>query len=170
MKTLLRSRLVLGTAFVALLGGITYACSNFLDTPAQGTLDESALQTKTGVEGSLIAAYRMLDCNAFVGAWGCAASNWVFGDITSDDSYKGSEATDQPGATQIELYTWNTGQAGDYLDGKWSTVYEGIVRANSTLRLLARVRADKPQEISDAEAAGIKGEALFLRAHYHFEA
>src|SRR5882762_855585 len=125
MKTLLRSRLVLGTTFVALLGGITYACSNFLDTPAQGTLDESALQTKSGVEGSLISAYRVLDCTTttYNGAWGCAASNWIFGDVTSDDSYKGSEATDQPGATQIELYTWNTGQAGDHFDEKWSAAY-----------------------------------------------
>jgi starch-binding outer membrane protein, SusD/RagB family len=170
MKTLLRSRLVLGTALLSLLGAITYACKDFLDTPSQGTVQEATLLTKVGVEGSLIATYRMLDCTNSVGAWGCAASNWVFGDITSDDAYKGSEATDQPGATQIELYTWDIGQAGDYLDQKWSTVYEGIVRANSTLRLLARVRADKPQEISDAEAAGIKGEALFLRAHYHFEA
>ena len=38
MKTLLRSRLVLGVACFALLGAITYACKNFLDTPAQGTL------------------------------------------------------------------------------------------------------------------------------------
>ncbi|MFN2572110.1 MAG: RagB/SusD family nutrient uptake outer membrane protein, partial [Gemmatimonadales bacterium] len=170
MKTLLRSRLVLGTTVLALLGAITYACKGFLDTPAQGTLEQEALLTKSGVEGSLIAAYRTLDCTNSVGAWGCAASNWTFGDITSDDAYKGSEATDQPGATQIELYNWTTGQAPDYLDQKWATVYEGVVRTNSTLRLLERVRSEKPTEISDADAQGIKGEAVFLRAHYHFEA
>src|SRR6267378_2829684 len=170
MKTLLRSRLVLGTACFALLGAITYACKNFLDTPAQGTLDANALLTQAGVEGSLIATYRMLDCSDAVGSWGCAASNWTFGDITSDDAYKGSEATDQPGATQIELYNWTTGQAPDYLDQKWSTVYEGVVRANSTLRLLEQVRTAKPGEITDAVAKSIAGEALFLRAHYHFEA
>ncbi len=170
MKTLLRSRLVLGTACFALLGVITYACKNFLDTPAQGTLDANALLTHAGVEGSLIATYRMLDCSDAVGSWGCAASNWTFGDITSDDAYKGSEATDQPGATQIELYNWTTGQAPDYLDQKWSTVYEGVVRANSTLRLLEQVRTAKPAEICDAVAKAIAGEALFLRAHYHFEA
>src|SRR5438477_7497453 len=170
MKTLLRSRLVLGVACFALLGAITYACKNFLDTPAQGTLDQNALLSKDGVEGSLIATYRMLDCSDAVGSWGCAASNWTFGDITSDDAYKGSEATDQPGATQIELYNWTTGQAPDYLDQKWATVYEGVVRANSTLRLLKQVRTAKPGEISDAIATAIEGEALFLRAHYHFEA
>lgn len=170
MKTLLRSRLVLGTAAFALIGAITYACSNFLDTPSQGTLDATSLQTKEGVEGSLIAAYRTLDCTSSSGAWGCAASNWVFGDITSDDSYKGSEATDQPGATQIELYNWTLGQAPDYLDQKWGTVYEGVVRANATLRLLYGLMTSKPGEVSAADSAGIEGEALFLRAHYHFEA
>src|SRR2546430_6683180 len=170
MKTLLRSKLVLGTACFALLGAITYACKNFLDTPSQGTIQQETLLSKAGVEAALIAAYRMLDCTNSVGAWGCAASNWPFGDITSDDAYKGSEASDQPGATQIELYNWTTGQAPDYLDQKWSTVYEGVVRANSTLRLLERVQTLRPTEIPAGDAKGIRGEALFLRAHYHFEA
>lgn len=170
MKTLLRSRLVRATAFLVLAAPITYACKDFLNTPSQGTVAVETLLTRAGVEGSLIAAYRVLDCTNSTGAWGCAASNWVFGDITSDDAYKGSEASDQPGATQVELYNWASGQAGDYLDQKWSTVYEGIVRANGTLRLLARVRTEKPGEIADGDAAGIRGEALFLRAHYHFEA
>jgi len=170
MKTWLRSRLVLAVAFFALAAPITYACKDFLNTPTQGTVEVATLLTKAGVEGSLIAAYRVLDCTNSTGAWGCAASNWVFGDITSDDAYKGSEASDQPGATQVELYNWGTGQAGDYLDQKWSTAYQGVVRANGTLRLLARVRTEKPGEISDGDAAAIKGEAVFLRAHYHFEA
>ena len=74
MKTLLRSKLVRGATFLALVGVLTYACSGFLDTPTQGTLAEESLVTKPGVEGSLIAAYRMLDCTNSVGAWGCAAS------------------------------------------------------------------------------------------------
>ena len=171
MKTLLRWKLVGGTALVVLAGAVTYSCSDFLETPAQGTLDETALVTKSGVEGTLIAAYRTLDCTTATSPnWGCAASNWVWGSITGDDAYKGSEDFDQPGATEIELYNWTSGQADDYLNAKWQIVYEGIVRANATLRLLERVRAEKPAEISDADADGIRGEALFLRAHYHFEA
>ncbi|OLD44925.1 MAG: hypothetical protein AUI63_06200 [Gemmatimonadetes bacterium 13_1_40CM_2_60_3] len=44
-----------------------------------------------------------------------------------------------------------------------------MVRSNGTLRLLARVRQQKPNEIPAADASSIAGEALFLRAHYHFE-
>ena len=169
-KILSQYRLLVGATSLVLALGVTYACSDFLDTPPQGTLDETALVTKGGVEGALVAAYRMLDCTNSVGAWGCAASNWAFGSITSDDAYKGSEATDQPGATQIELYDWQAGQAQDYLDQKWATMYEGVVRSNATLRLLDRVLLEKPGEIAAADENGIRGEAIFLRAHYHFEA
>jgi len=171
MKTLSKYRLLWGTAFLALGLAVTYSCKDFLNTPAQGTLDETALATRDGVEGTLIAAYRVLDCpNSNFGNWGCAASNWVWGNVTSDDAYKGSEATDQPGATEVELYNWQNGQAEDYLNVKWRSAYEGVVRSNATLRLLTQVRQTKPGEIPDADAEGIEGEALFLRAHYHFEA
>jgi len=149
---------------------VTYACKNFLDTPAQGSLDENALATKDGVEGSLIAAYRSLDCNnATNGNWGCAASNWAFGSITSEDAYKGSTFTDQYQAQNVELYNWAGDQAQDYIDRKWASMYEGVVRANATIRLLEKVSQLKPGEISHADSMAIKGEALFLRAHYHFE-
>lgn len=161
---------MLGTTVLVILGAAAYACNNFLDTPAQGTLDVNALSTKIGVEGALIATYRSLDCNnATNGNWGCAASNWPFGSITSDDAYKGSEASDQPQATDIELYAWSSDKSQDYLDRKWASMYEGISRANATLRLLAKVSAQKPGEISAGDSAGIAGEAIFLRAHFHFE-
>jgi len=51
-----------------------------------------------------------------------------------------------------------------------AAMYEGVFRSNATIRLLRKVRAELPKEISDADAAGIRGEALFLRAHYHFDA
>ena len=171
MKTLLRSRLVLTATTLALIGAITYACKDFLNTEAQGTLDQNALANRDGVEGSLIATYRMLDCNnATSDNWGCAASNWAFSSITSDDAYKGSEATDGNQIIDLELYYWANDQAMDYLNVKWQVVYEGVARANATLRLLAQVVAQKPGELTAAAASSIEGEALFLRAHYHFEA
>src|SRR5450756_170200 len=70
----------------------------------------------------------------------------------------------------IEGYHWGTPGAGDYLNTKWPQVYEGVVRANSTLRLLKQVKASSPTTFSTADANSIAGEAIFLRAHYHFEA
>jgi hypothetical protein len=92
------------------------------------------------------------------------------GDVASDDSYKGSNATDQPYMNDIEGYHWGTSLADATVAMKWRQVYEGVVRANSTLRLLKQVVTSNPGAFSTAAANSIAGEAIFLRAHYHFEA
>jgi len=158
--------LLVGTAFLIIVGGVTYSCKDFLDVAPQGALDERTLSNQAGVDGTLIAAFRALDWNNAVGgAWGSAASNWVWGSVTSDDAHKGSDANDQAPIADIELYNWGTGLAEGYLNDKWRAVWEGVVRSNATLRLLSKVSG-----IPASDAASIKGEALYLRAHYHFEA
>ena len=163
--------LVTGTALLMLVGGVTNSCSDFLDQAPQGALDLSTLSSKIGVEGVLIAAYRALDHNNGVGGnWGNAGSNWVWGSVASDDAYRGSSANDQPPIADVEVYHWNTGESDTYLNEKWIGVFEGVSRSNATLRLLAKVVQEKPGEISASDANSIKGEALFLRAHFEFEA
>jgi hypothetical protein len=94
----------------------------------------------------------------------------VWGSVTSDDAYKGSEATDQPAVTDIELYAWTTGSTDGYLNDAWRGAYEGVVRSNATLRLLKSVQEKSPGQVSAADARSVAGEAIFLRAHYHFQA
>jgi starch-binding outer membrane protein, SusD/RagB family len=168
MNRVKKRALAVGTG-VLMLSGALAGCQDFLETPPQGALDELTLANRQGVEATLIGAYRMLDWANF-GGWGAAASNWPFGSVPSDDAYKGSDPADQNQITSLELYTWETGGAETYLNDRWRRLYEGVVRTNSTIRLLNRVRADRPGEISDALASSIRGEALFLRAQYHFEA
>jgi hypothetical protein len=173
MTRVSRHPLLFGTAALIVAGAALYGCKDFLESAGvpQGTLDEKTIVNRAGVEATLIAAYRSLDWNTGVGGnWGSAASNWVWGSATSDDAYKGSEASDQPPINDIEAYQWSTADVHGYLNEKWRAMYEGVVRTNAALRFLEQVRAEKPGEISDADARGIEGEALFLRAHYHFEA
>ena len=173
MKIVSKHPLLVGSAFLTLATGAIYGCKDFLTSAAapQGTLDAGALANRQGVEGTLIAAYRTLDWNFGVGgAWGSAASNWVWGSVTSDDAYKGSEASDQPAINDIEAYHWSTENADGYLNDKWRASYEGVVRSNAALRLLKQVVQASPGEIPVADARSMEGEALFLRAHYHFDA
>ncbi|MGH7447328.1 MAG: RagB/SusD family nutrient uptake outer membrane protein [Longimicrobiales bacterium] len=157
-------------AGVVVLAGAAYGCKDFLTSPPQGQLDELTLANRQGVEATLIGAYRMLGgWYGAVGGWGAAASNWPFGSVTTDDAYKGSEASDQPAINPIEIYQWGAGGAESYINDKWRSVYEGVTRANGTLRLLAEVE-QIAGELSAADASSIRGEALFLRAHFHFEA
>ena len=171
MRIVSKHPILVGTAVLTLASLALYGCKNFLTDASkpQGTLDAGTLANQAGVEGSLIAAYRAMDCtngteNVGVG-WGCAASNWVWATVAADESYKGSTLQDQPPINDVEAYHWGTANASSYLNDKWTVVYEGINRANATLRLLASV-----QGISPSDAASIEGEAKFLRAHFHFEA
>ena len=173
MKIVSKHPWLVGTALLTLGLAGAYGCKDFLtnNSAPQGTLEGITLTTPSGVEGSLIATYRALDCTSQIQAnWGCAASNWVWGSVAGGDSYKGSDITDQPPINDIELYHWGTPDAETYLAEKWRISYEGINRANATLRLLKAVQAANPNAISKADADGITGEATFLRAHYHFEA
>ena len=114
MKIVSKHPLLTGTALLILSTGALYGCKDFLtDASApQGTLNEQTLATRAGVEGTLIGAYRTLDCTTATSSnWGCAASNWVWGSVTSDDAYKGSEASDQPAINDIEAYQWASGYA-----------------------------------------------------------
>ena len=173
MKYGTRKRVILGVAALTVSAGVIAGCKNFLTDASvpQGTLDAGTLSTKTGVEGTLMAAYRQLDfTNGVGGAWASAASNWIWGSVTSDDAYKGSEATDQGNIDPIEFYQWSAPGVESELNDKWRAMYEGVVRSNATINLLKQVVTTKPSEIPAVDAKGIEGEALFLRAHYHFEA
>jgi len=173
MNRLIRNPLLFGTTVLLMSTAVLYGCSDFLENAAapEGTLNEETLSNATGVEGSLIATYRAIEWNDGVGgAWGNSASNWVWGSVASDDAYKGSEKDDQPNINDIEAYFWSTADAEVYFNDKWRGAYEGVVRANATLRLLKEVVAKNPTELSTARQASIEGEAKFLRAHFHFEA
>jgi len=154
-------KITITTAVVSIFFMLLFACSeDFLNKPAQGNLDATTLANQAGVEGNLIAAYSMLDGNLNGGG-----SNWKLGSVATDDAYKGSEPGDNQASTDEELYQWSTGLVDGDMNSVWGTEYDAISRCNATLNLLYTVEG-----ISQADQDRIKGEALFLRAFYHFEA
>ena len=173
MKKATRQPMLLGTALFLAAGSLFGCKDSFLTDAAtpQGVLDAGVLANAAGVEGNLIAAYRQVDySNGVGGTQASAASNWIWGSVLSDDAYKGSDATDFTAITDVEKYQWSAPGADGILNDKWRAVYEGVSRTNATLNLLKQVVTDSPSALSASDQAGIEGEALFLRAHYMFEA
>jgi hypothetical protein len=144
---------------------ITNSCGDkFLEKEPLGQYSPQTLQDMTGVEGLLVGAYGALDGIPVQGSeWHGSMHAWVFGDIPSDDAYKGTDAGDQPEQTFIETYQWLP--TNTHVRGKWGALYNGVARANQTLQTLAKVTA-MPAD----RAAQITAEARFLRGFYHFEA
>lgn len=163
MKKLIYLSILTGFIFVAI------SCSDdFLQKDPQGSLSVNVLANSAGVEGLLIGAYSLMDgweggWSTGGGApWNSAASNWTYGDVYSDDGYKGTEAGDQPALELLENYTHDA--ANPYMIGRWARLYDGIARCNDVLRVVPLA-----EDISDADKAIISAEAKFLRSHYHFE-
>jgi hypothetical protein len=124
-----------------------------------GSLNENVLANKTGVEGLLIGAYAKLGGSQ---NWGSAPSNWVFGSVVADEAYKGSTPSDQPDITPIESWAYNSNNP--YFDQKWTNNYNGIYRANETIRLIGKATG-----LTADEAKTMTAEARFLRAYYHMD-
>ena len=156
--------------YIALLasGLLLNSCSkDFLEKTPQGQLGETQISNGEGIEAVLLGAYSIMNGNVS-GSWGnyaAAPSQWVFGEITSDNAHKGSEETDQPNMNLLEML--NPNPANDNLSTMWQVYYEGVLRANSTIRLIKQDQAGA-KEIAATRATEIEAEARMLRGHYYF--
>ena len=147
---------------------VLLSCDDEVDINPQGLItNDLIVNNQETVSGYLTAAYGMLDGN-FDGAdpWRGAASNWIYGEVASDNAYKGSTNSDQPQINEVERY--NATSTSDYMDYKYNAVYEGVARSNRTIR--EATNGLSSGDLSQSDFNQLVGEARFLRGHYHFEA
>jgi len=148
----------------------TFSCKKeFLELQPQGELTEEQLMSQEGVEGLLIGSYSLLNGN-LDGTWGnygAAPSQWLFGEVASDNAHKGSSTGDQPPMNAIEQHSPTS--TNDNISNIWNRCFEGIQRCNRTLKILASLQAGSGSaKFNDARAKEIQGEARLLRGHYYF--
>ena len=156
--------------FIFLLAGvILFSCSkNSLDLPPLGQLDATAVTNKKGVMALLIGAYSLLDGVGSPNAdpdnpWESAGSNWLYGSVTGSEAHKGSDQADHHELEPIERF--NLTAYDPSILSRWGALYDGAQRCNDVLRTMRKVSG-----LTQADTIEFRAEALFLRAHYHFEA
>jgi starch-binding outer membrane protein, SusD/RagB family len=150
--------IALGATSLFMVG--TFSCTDkFLEVPVTGQLSNAQLNSKAGIEGSLIGAYSMLNGR---GDRLASFANWVWGGIRGGDANKGTDPGDYSSINPLQRFeTIST----DDVNGTWSRKYEGVARCNSTLRLLASAGSD----VSAAEKTRITAETRFLRGLFYFD-
>ena len=158
----------LGTIILSVL--LLNSCENQLDINTQALLREELIATDIEtVTQFLTAAYGILDGNLDnADVWRSAPSNWVYGEVSSDNAYKGSEAGDQASIDEVEAYA--SSPTNSFFDIKWRALYEGVKRSNTAIIRATNSRAVDGVGITPEEFNQTIGEARFLRGHYHFEA
>lgn len=148
------------------VGISTISCSDdYLDEVTYGEVSPSEMTNPENVERAIISAYSILN-GQFDGAsnaYNSPASNWSFGDVISDDAYKGGGGTgDQNNIHQMEIF--NTNPTTLDIERKWMALYEGVKRVNEAMRLLAASEGFD-QNLREQRQAELR----FLRGHYYFE-
>ncbi len=147
---------------------ITSCGDDFLIEEPFGSINEITLQQEAGVDALIIAAYSLLDGYAAGespdGQQGEASgTNWVWGDVPSDDMYRGDQTGGWSQINDIERY--EVRPDNQWLNGAWKIHFDGVARSNDALRVLA-LAGDK---ISADKARQFEAEARFLRGWYHFQ-
>ncbi|WP_224996255.1 RagB/SusD family nutrient uptake outer membrane protein [Cesiribacter sp. SM1] len=150
---------------VALVVCFSSCSDDYLDEVTYGEIAPTEMTSPENVEKAIIAVYSSLNgqYDGSSSAFNSPASNWSFGDVVSDDAYKGGGGTgDQNNIHLMEIFSTNPTIID--IERKWVALYEGVKRANEAMRLLQR------SETFDPALKEVRmGELYFLRGHYYFE-
>ena len=142
---------------------VMYSCSdNFLDVPAPGAGNDVLLSNGPGLEAALIGVYSQVNGRENRMA---SPSNWVWGSIRGGEANKGTDPGDFSDINPIQRFEALPSQ--QVIRDKYNGNYEGVSRANRTLRLVELAPGETTAQI--AQKLSVESQAKFLRAHFYFE-
>lgn len=142
-------------------------CSDMLNIQPVGSVQQTTLLNKNGIDMSLTATYARLRNNSYFEA---SVTNYPYGDVLGGDANKGSNFSDQPDFTAIETYAIAIDNS--YFHIKWRREYDGVFRSNNLLSMIDQIQEELSTYPGDGDKdyyTEVKAEALFLRAHHMFE-
>lgn len=158
MKTI--KKIILNIVIVLLFSSIS-SCDDHLDFTPQGVASENDLKDVPGAEALVTAAYASLGNDHWSVPY---TSMWPYGNVRSDDAYKGGLGTaDQGGYHLYETFSSirpNQPKANDI----WIRLYIAVQRTNNALRTIKNIGDEKQYEEKTSRIA----EMRFLRGHFHF--
>ena len=135
------------------------ACSKFIDVEPKGVINEELAMSQP--EEMLTAAYARLGDDWYTYPFNL----WPYGDLTSDDAYKGGSGTTDTNYHSLEVWSTLTASTPDHMDELWYHLYCAVSRCN---RALVSIEEFGDEVLGDKKTVR-KAEALFLRAHFYFK-
>lgn len=132
---------------------------DFLNDDPQGILSDEQVKGSDQVEGLVTAAYSSLGNDHYDKPF----SLWPYGNVRSDDAYKGGNDENDISAFHFYEIAQNIKTDFGEADGLWFYSYKAISRTNTALSVLKTVSTnDVP--LRDTRM----GEMYFLRGHFYF--
>jgi len=139
------------------------ACEkSFLDVYPPNVVGVEAFSNKNGVHQLLVGAYHdVTGLTLSSGWWSTSGTNWLYGDITSGDAYRGGY---NDGADGVLIEHFQVQPTTGSIQEKWRSCYDGVSRSNAVI-----LAANGATDMTETEKTTGIAEARFLRAHFHFE-
>lgn len=144
---------------------IGFSCTDYLDVKPKGVLSDENLTTPESAEGFVISAYSALGSDHYTAPY----SLWSYGNVRSDDAYKGGrDEADIQAVHFFETFIYTQPdmagmEGGGDPDEMWFSLYLGLSRVNNALRTL--------NSLTDEQMPNRQmriGEMRFLRGHTYF--
>lgn len=143
----------------AVIAFVAVSCEDFINVKPQGVIDDQLANSNP--EQMVTSAYSMLG-----NCWYNYPFNlWPYGDVSSDDCYKGGSGTTDTGYHDVEVWSTLTSTRGE-LDELWYRMYCAISRCN---RAIISLQDYGVQELGEEVAAIRMGEVKFIRGHFYFK-
>lgn len=139
--------------------GMLYACSDYLENTPSSVLEESELINAENIDGFVTAAYAALGNDHYDTPF----SLWPYGNVRSDDAYKGGSGTNDIQVFHFFEVSNNIRTDFGELDALWYNSYIAISRVNKAINALNQLE-ESEYPIKDARLS----EMYFLRGHFYF--
>lgn len=135
------------------------SCEDFLDKKPNSILSQNDVVGADQIDKLVIAAYSMLGNDHYTEPM----SLWPYGDVRSDDAYKGGRDESDIQSFHFFEISENINPNFGEPDAIWYNLYVGISRTNAALKALNSVNEE------DFEKKTIRmGEMRFIRGHFYF--
>ncbi|NMH88466.1 RagB/SusD family nutrient uptake outer membrane protein [Flavivirga algicola] len=154
-------------SLLVILGIAFSSCKeDFLEEFPKGVVTIDTLSDEDGADLLLIGAYSLIDGFSAGGPGGAgeaSATNWVWGDVPSDDMHRGDQTGGWSAINLIERF--EVDPTNPWVGGLWAANYDGVSRANDVIRVIRNAG----DAISADRATQLEAEARWLRAWFHFQ-
>lgn len=170
-KKLFAGKYFTACTFIAAVMILFTGCKKFLDVPPKDKVPQSVLlKDEQGFKDALIGVYLGMDKTNSGGNYGLYTTNLTMGMLSTlgynyDNATIASAGTGGAFYNNVVYYVYLDGQVRQEIDGIWRRMYNNIANLNNIL-----IQIESKKDVFTADNFNrVKGEAIALRALFHFD-
>ncbi|WP_165045503.1 RagB/SusD family nutrient uptake outer membrane protein [Dysgonomonas sp. ZJ709] len=137
-----------------------YSCDDFIDVSPTAVVDQDYAYSQP--EAMVTSAYAVLGDDWYTYPFNL----WPYGDVASDDAYKGGGSTGDTNYHPIDIFSALSASNPDHMDELWYRLYVAVSRCN---RAIISLNEYGEAVLGSEKSKKRMAEVRFLRGHFYFK-